>query len=208
MNFSKMNAPLYLASSSPRREELLAQMGLDCEVFPASIDESAIHDEAAVDYVCRMAKEKALEVYSKLAIPNAIVIGGDTCIAFHNQIIGKPVDANDAFQILKRLSATNHEVLSAVSVASNNGVEVALNKTVVTFKELSDQEINQYIDSNEPFGKAGAYAIQGKGAAFIENINGSYSGVMGLPLFELNKLLNQLTSEQKVTNKKVCNDDA
>lgn len=180
---------LYLASASPRRAELLAQLDLEFSVINASIDEVVLPNEQALIYVERMAIEKACAGFNSVNCSNSWVVGGDTCIVSNNNILGKPKDAEGAMQMLAALSGTTHLVLSAVAIASPKGLVSAVNQTSVRFKALSQQEIASYVASKEPFGKAGAYAIQGLGAAFIEHIQGSYSGVMGLPLFELNQLL-------------------
>lgn len=180
---------IYLASGSPRRLELMEQIGLLPKVISVDVDESVLLNESPEFYVKRLAKHKAEVGLNGLNQNSALVVGGDTSIVFRGEIIGKPNDKSDAISILSKLSGEEHEVLSSVAVASHVGCDVRLNKTIVKFKALSVEEIESYVNTKESFGKAGAYAIQGYAASFIENINGSYSGVMGLPLFELNELL-------------------
>lgn len=189
MSLIDFNFPVYLASASPRRKELLLQLGINFEVVNVEIDESVHNLEKPGDYVIRVAKQKALSAYKQLNLDSAIVIGGDTSVICDNKIIGKPLDIEHAKRILMMLSGQEHQVMSAVALVSNKTVTVKLNTTVVKFKNLSSDEIEQYIATGEPFGKAGAYAIQGLAASFVESIHGSYSGVMGLPLFELSQML-------------------
>lgn len=180
---------LYLASLSPRRKELLEQLNLEFSVLEVEIDETQLSSESPMDYVKRIAQEKASAGFTLVEGDNSIVIAGDTSVVFKGKAIGKPKDVSDAFATLKRLSGNKHRVYSAIAVKTQTQLLVDVSVTEVDFKELSTTEIADYIKTEEPMGKAGSYAIQGLGAAFIENINGSYSGVMGLPLFELNRLL-------------------
>lgn len=181
--------PLYLASNSPRRKELLHQIGLAFEVVNAPVEEVALPHESPESYVLRIAIEKALAGFNKVAGKMVWVIGGDTAVMIEGKVLGKPKNEADSFRMLKRLSGKVHTVLSGVSVVYDGEVFSVLNKTDVTFKVLTDTEILDYIASTEPQGKAGSYAIQGLGATFIQEIHGSYSGVMGLPLYELDQLL-------------------
>ncbi|MDG6774938.1 Maf family protein [Thiomicrorhabdus sp. ZW0627] len=180
---------LYLASGSPRRQELLHQLNLDFEVVNAPVEEVALPNESPESYVRRIAIEKAFSGFNKVAGKKIWVIGGDTAVVLNGKVFGKPKNEADAHKMLRLLSAKTHVVLSAVAVLFDGEAFSALNKTEVTFRELSEDEIHAYWLSGEPEGKAGSYAIQGLGARFIENIKGSYSGVMGLPLFELDQLL-------------------
>ena len=182
---------LFLASESPRRAELLRQIGVDFELHATNIDESRQANESARDYVCRMARSKALRAQEQLASDHRdfIVLGADTTIALEDDIIGKPVDRDQCRCILRQLSAREHKVLTAVAVATLDGIELRLTQNRVSFKDLSEQEIDSYCASEEPMDKAGAYAIQGKAAVFIDRLDGSYSAVMGLPLFETAELL-------------------
>ena len=178
-----------LASASPRRSELLHQIGVAHRVVPADIDESRAAGEAVEDCVQRLARSKALQVQQRLA-PGALpVLGADTLVVVDDVTLGKPRDRDDAIRMLQRLSGRSHQVLSAVALAAHNGLRHQLSRSVVRLRSLSAQECAAYWDSGEPQGKAGAYAIQGLGAIFIEHLSGSYSGVMGLPLYETAQLL-------------------
>ncbi|MBD3755311.1 MAG: septum formation inhibitor Maf [Gammaproteobacteria bacterium] len=182
---------LYLASTSPRRAELMQQLGLQFEIVNAPVEEVALPNETPFSYVRRIAIEKALDGFNKVAGKQIWVVGGDTAVVLDNKVFGKPRNAADAVRMLRLLSGKSHTVLSAVAVVYDGEVFSAVNQTEVVFRTLSEQEIQAYWASGEPDGKAGSYAIQGLGARFIEKINGSYSGVMGLPLFELDQLLSQ-----------------
>ncbi|MBF0257145.1 MAG: septum formation inhibitor Maf [Gammaproteobacteria bacterium] len=180
---------LYLASASPRRQELLRQIGLRFEVCPAHIDETPKPGELAADFVLRMAKTKALAVQAQLQEPQARVLGADTDVILDGVILGKPRDQADAAAMLGSLAGRSHEVLSAVALAGPAGLDWRLSQSRVWFRSLSAEEIAAYWASGEPADKAGGYAIQGLGAVFIQRLEGSYSGVMGLPLFETAQLL-------------------
>ena len=185
---------IYLASGSPRRRELLAQLGLSFELLVTDIDESLQSGEPADAYVCRMARDKARAALGQMPEHRAPVLGADTTVVVDRHILGKPADREAAAVMLRRLSGRDHEVLTAVALVDGNGDEqheaIAVSRTVVTFRPLSNAEIDGYWATGEPCDKAGGYAIQGFGAIFIEAIHGSYSGVMGLPLFETARLLN------------------
>ena len=182
---------IVLASRSPRRAELLRQIGIAFEVFAVDVDESVAPGEAPRDYVCRVARAKAERAAAALAGRAApvIVLAADTTIALDGDIIGKPADSADCCRILARLSGHEHEVLSAVALASATGIEVRLAPSRVAFRRLESREIEAYCASAEPRDKAGAYAIQGRAACFVRRLEGSYSAVMGLPLFETAELL-------------------
>ena len=186
---------LYLASGSPRRQELMQQLNLQFEVVQAPIDESVLADETPQAYVLRIAVEKAQAGYAKARSHNTRakiwVVAGDTAVIVDNQIFGKPTNQTDAERMLTALSGKTHLVLSSLAVISNGQTFTAVNSTSVTFKVLTPQEIQDYWLSGEPVGKAGSYAVQGLGARFITSIQGSYSGVMGLPLYELDQLLTE-----------------
>jgi len=184
-----MHSKLYLSSSSPRRKELLAQIGLTPEIVIAPVEEVALPNESPESFVVRMAVEKAMAGYDKLSGEDIYVIGGDTIVILEKKVFGKPKHKFDAFNMLSQLSGKTHTVISAVAIVHDGVVNFDKSITQVSFKNLSELEIETYWQSNEPLGKAGSYAIQGLGARFIEKIEGSYSGVMGLPLFELNNLL-------------------
>ena len=182
---------IYLASSSPRRAELLQQIGIEFETLQVDVDESQQADELADDYVRRMAKTKAEAGVSLLAQQGkeAVVLAADTIIAIGDKIIGKPLDRQQCWCILSQLSARQHQVISAVALFSGDDLETKLSSNRVWFRALSDSEIKSYCATEEPMDKAGAYAIQGRGAIFIQHLEGSYSSVMGLPLFETAELL-------------------
>jgi len=183
---------IYLASGSPRRRELLAQLGLSFELLVTDIDESLQPGESADAYVCRMARDKARAALGQMPERRAPVLGADTTVVVDRHILGKPADRETAAAMLRRLSGRDHDVLTAVAIGDGDEQReaVAVSRTVVTFRSLSDAEIDGYWTTGEPCDKAGGYAIQGFGAIFIEAIHGSYSGVMGLPLFETAHLLN------------------
>jgi len=181
------NPQLILASASPRRLELLQQIGLQPLVVPADIDETEELNESAQDFVTRMAIEKAAVVAA--LHEHAVVIGSDTSIDLDGEIIGKPENFDDAMTILKKLSARSHLVHTGVALQMGNKAASTVVTSEVSFRSLSDSEIANYWHSGEPQGKAGAYAIQGIGSVFIEKITGSYSAIMGLPLFETAAML-------------------
>lgn len=181
---------IYLASASPRRRELLAQLGIAFESIVTDIDESLQPDESAETYVRRMASAKAAAALKRLPARRAPVLGADTVVVIDGQILGKPANQAAAAAMLHRLSGRAHQVLTAVAISDGEHEAVAVSRTVVTFRPLSDTEIDGYWATGEPCDKAGGYAIQGLAATFIESIDGSYSGVMGLPLFDTAGLLN------------------
>lgn len=183
--------PLYLASTSPRRKELLEQLHLDFDVVNAPVEEVALPHESPESYARRIAIEKALAGFNKVAGKAVWVIGGDTVVLVDGKVLGKPKNQVDSYRMLSLLSGKTHSVLSAVAIVFDGEVFSAVNTTKVSFKALSETEIKEYIASGEPQDKAGSYAIQGLAAKFIVAIDGSYTGVMGLPLFELNALLIQ-----------------
>ena len=183
---------LYLASQSPRRRDLLGQLGAAFSVLEVDIVEQRAIDESPHDYVRRVACDKAKEGLASLDADKratAVVLGADTEVVLDGDVFGKPSDAADAAAMLRRLSGRMHEVISAVWLVSDDREvgEVCISR--VRFAALDDATIDAYVASGEPFGKAGAYAIQGRGATLIEYLEGSYSGVMGLPLFETARLL-------------------
>jgi septum formation protein len=188
MGPSPSRSPLVcLASVSPRRRELLAQIGVPHTVVGADIDESVRSGEAPRDYVLRMARQKALTVRERgESLP---VLAADTTVVLDNIIYGKPRDRDDGLAMLGRLSGRTHEVLTAVALAHLSEVTLRLSVSTVRFRELSLEERAAYWDTGEPRDKAGGYAIQGAAAVFIDSLSGSYSGVMGLPLFETGELL-------------------
>jgi len=177
---------LYLASSSPRRREILAALGLDFTVRSREVDETPLPDETAEDMVLRLARAKALALDVGAT---DVVIGADTAVVVDHVALGKPRDEEDAVGMLMRLSGRRHSVVTGVAVRAANSVQAVISATNVTFRDIGPDEARAYWQSGEPCDKAGAYAIQGIGGVFVENIEGSYSGVVGLPVFETIKLL-------------------
>ena len=190
----KKMARIILASSSPRRKELLEQVGLKFEIFSPDIDESVHVGESADHYVQRLAEQKAQSILAQF--PNAIVIAADTSLVLDHKIIGKPESKQHAFDIWTALSGREHDVLSGICVTSSKCdsriVQSRVVRTKVYFQKLNRLDMEQYWATGEPIGKAGAYAIQGYAARFIPRIEGSYSNVVGLPLHETLQLLNQV----------------
>ncbi|MCF9034323.1 Maf family nucleotide pyrophosphatase [Acinetobacter nectaris] len=180
-------ARLILASGSPRRAELLEQLELDFDVSSADIDETLKLGECAETYVKRVAYEKAKSVAQQFH--DCIVLAADTCISLDGSIIGKPQSKEHAFHIWQALSGRQHDVLSGVCVVAENEMYECVVKTQVTFQELSQSDMESYWQTGEPLDKAGAYAIQGIAAKYIPSIKGSYTNVVGLPLYETVKLL-------------------
>ncbi len=191
---------IYLASRSARRRELLKQMGVSFEMLllregpgrDADFDETPRPGEAPRDYTERVARVKADAGWLRLEQRRLMrhpVLAADTTVAIGNEILGKPADRDDAVAMLKRLSGTTHVVYSSVAVKYNDRLEEAMSETQVRLRELSDDEIRRYVATGEPFDKSGAYAIQGKASLFVEHIAGSYTGVVGLPVFETAQLL-------------------
>lgn len=182
-------AAVYLASQSPRRRELLQQVAVDFDVIDVDVDEQCLPDEAPADLVCRLALAKARAGRAASAGMDARpVVGADTLVVCGDRVLGKPVDRDDAIGMLQLLGGRTHQVMSAVAVAADREV-VELSTSDVTFRTLSAAECAAYWDTGEPADKAGAYAIQGYAAMFISELRGSYSGVMGLPLYETCRLL-------------------
>jgi septum formation protein len=185
-----MNAPqLILASASPRRRELLTQIGIEFQQQVADIDETQRPGELPIDYVSRMALEKARTVHA-VAQADVPVLGADTSVVIDGRVLGKPADYPHAHEMLRQLSGRSHEVLSAVALVYGREA-VAVNQSKVWFRDIGDSEIEAYWRSGEPRDKAGAYAIQGLAATFIQQLEGSYSAVMGLPLYETARLLQE-----------------
>jgi len=189
---------IYLASQSPRRRQLLEQLGVRHELLLPDAEEDAesLEDlrgrEAPATYVQRVTRAKleaAVARRVRRGLPPAPVLCSDTTVALKRVIYGKPADARDARRMLAELSGTTHRVLTAVALQHGRTTSEALSVSQVTFAPLSQVEIARYVESGEPMGKAGAYAVQGRAAAFIAGIRGSYSGIMGLPMFETAQLL-------------------
>ena len=187
---------IYLASASPRRREILVSLGFQPVLLTAETDETARPGEAVADYVARMARQKnaaarQLAAQRGLALAQPL-LSADTVVALDNAILGKPRDAAHARELLESLSGREHQVWTAVCVSLGGQTLEAAQRSDVRFKELSAQEIAAYIASGEPLDKAGAYGIQGIGGVFVAHLSGSFSGVMGLPVFETVQLLRQL----------------
>jgi septum formation protein len=189
-----MNEQIILASASPRRKQLLAQIGIRFIVNPVDIDEAPIDKEAPIDYVTRVAAEKSAACISVVnsSLP---VLAADTSVVIDNQILGKPESRTHAKTMLKQLSGKTHRVYSAISFRIREGKKTGhfqkLSVTEVTFRKITEHEIQAYLETDEPQGKAGAYAIQGLASIFVTSIKGSFSGVVGLPLFETAELLSK-----------------
>ena len=190
---------LFLASQSPRRRQLLEQIGQTFDVLTLDLPEVREAGESPDAYVRRVAGDKARAGVQMVGnVRDAVVLGADTEVVLGDDVFGKPTDASDASSMLRRLSGRTHRVLSAVWCVSTNREEFALNESTVTFDELSDAKIADYVASGESMGRAGAYAIQGRAGAFVKHLSGSYSGVMGLPLFETAQLLRRFVGERNV----------
>lgn len=180
-------ASIILASASPRRSELLQQIGVTFSVQPADVDETPDPGEAPEDYVERLARDKALAVAG--TSPGALVLGSDTSVVLNGVILGKPADRGEAVETLLTLSGATHQVMTAVALAEDKQCRSRVVITEVTFRSLSLAEIEAYVASGEPMDKAGSYGIQGLGGIFVSNLRGSYSAVVGLPLLETAALL-------------------
>ena len=179
---------LHLASASPRRRELLAALGLSFTCGSADIDESALAGESARDMALRLACAKSRTVFDSgdHAVP---VLGADTLVVLDDRIFGKPESREDALQMLSCLSGRTHKVVTGVAVMTGSGLATAISSTEVQFREIGPDEATAYWQSGEPAGKAGSYAVQGLGGIFVRSIHGSYSGVVGLPIYETADLL-------------------
>jgi len=176
---------LYLASQSPRRRQLLEQLGLTFAVLDVDVPEVRAAAEPPQDYVSRVARETAgAGLLAVMGVPAAVVLGSDTEVVLGDEVFGKPRDAAHAEDMLRRLSGRSHLVLSAVWAVSAGREEHAMSATEVTFAALDDAAIARYVASGEAYGKAGAYGIQGRAGAFVSHLAGSYTGVMGLPVHE------------------------
>lgn len=192
---------VYLASQSPRRRQLLEQIGIQYELLLASPEEDSealetvMSGELPLTYVKRVTQLKLDAAVSRMkqrGLPNAPILCADTTVALGRYILGKPEDAKDALRMLKMLSGQTHRVLTAVAVASNRKRAICVSISQVTFAPMKLSEMKSYVASGEPMGKAGAYGIQGLAASYISEIKGSYSSIMGLPLFETAQLLKQI----------------
>lgn len=186
-----MTVKIILASCSPRRVELLQQMGVRCETLPADIDETQLTNESPEAYVTRLARQKAEACLLRLTDAQRIrpVLAADTTVVLAGAVLGKPENNDDARRMLAALSGNSHQVHTAVALAFNNEIEVVLSTTVVQMMAFTPAQIDAYIASGEHADKAGSYGIQGAAGAWISHIEGSYTGVMGLPVYETAALL-------------------
>jgi len=182
---------IILASASPRRKQLLEQIGGVVDVQAVDIDESLRQDEAVEDYCLRLAIEKSSSRWS-VSMKKMPVLGADTIVVTDGLCLGKPVSQEDAFDMLKMLMGKPHQVMSAVAVVYKGEMISALSTNTVEFDVISDQAIKEYVDTGEPMDKAGAYAVQGLTAMWIKQITGSYSSIMGLPLYQTTQILQKL----------------
>ena len=193
---------IYLASRSPRRSELLHQVGIAFEILPlrddlqhdAEVDEMPMAHEEPIAYVLRIARAKAVMGWRQIMahrLPHHPVLAADTTVVLDDEIIGKPDNAEHARILLRRLSGKAHQVLTAIAVAYADRIETALSTSTVEFRELGNEEIRRYVASGEPLGKAGAYAIQGFASVYVAKIEGNYSNVMGLPMPLVRDFLNR-----------------
>jgi len=196
---------MYLASQSPRRRELLTQIGIEFSVLAVDVEEQQQVTELAADYVSRLARDKAQAgvtalANAALASPmtgaNNLVLGADTIVVYAGQVLEKPVDEADSLRMLSLLSANEHEVMTAVAIADNNHCMVELVTTKVQFRAISNSEMQDYWSTGEPKDKAGSYAIQGIAGKFVSYISGSYSAVVGLPLMQTEQLIQAFKAEQ------------
>lgn len=183
-----------LASASPRRQQLLDQIGVHYQLLPVDIDETPESNESALDFVCRLAQEKAQAGYQRQSQQQP-VLGADTIVVLNGRILGKPQSREHGLAMLTALSGNSHEVITAVAMVDGERSECSVSRSNVYFRKLNQIEIEAYWNSGEPADKAGGYGIQGLAAQFIERLDGSYSGVMGLPLFETAELLKQFGIE-------------
>jgi septum formation protein len=191
-NSASSNKTLILASQSPRRKDLLRQLGYQFTVQTSNIDETIKENEVAYDYVLRLAKKKAEHVLALLPKEEqaySVVLGSDTSVVFNGQILGKPVNEDDCINMLSLLSNNQHQVLTAIALVSESGVQREVVSTDIFFKVLTKAEIQSYWLTGEPHDKAGGYGIQGIAGQFVKTIKGSYSAVVGLPLYETAQLL-------------------
>lgn len=191
-----MKNQIILASASPRRHEIVRGIGWKVvQTVAANIDETPLVGEKARDYVLRMALEKNTAARAQTGKSKYPIVSADTSVILDGEILGKPIDAVDAAAMLRRLSGRTHQVMTAVAVSLGDKLVSCVQCSDVVFKSLSEQEISAYVAGAEPMDKAGGYGIQGLGGVFVAHLSGSFSGVMGLPVFETADLLRQLTDE-------------
>lgn len=183
---------IILASASPRRKDLLKNIGLAFEIIPSEVDEILENKPFSCELIENIALEKVVDVSGKIKDP-AIIIGSDTVVVLEGRILGKPKDRQDAFNMLKFMSGKTHQVVSAIVVYESESKKLVKNSvtTDVTFREIEDEEINSYLDTEDYADKAGAYAIQGKAALFVEKINGCYFNIVGISVYKLAKILKE-----------------
>lgn len=196
---TQLDRSIYLASRSPRRQELLAQIGVKFKVVDADVDESVLDGESPRAYVERLARAKAEAGWRRVErddLPRAPVLGADTTVAIDGRILAKPADRQEAAEMLAALSGRLHEVLTAVALRSGPHMESAVSVSEVRFKPLTGEEIERYVATGECEDKAGAYGIQGHAACFVADLRGSFSGVVGLPLYETAQLLDRFGSPE------------
>lgn len=194
---------IYLASASPRRRELLEQIKVAYQLLEVEVDETPLAAEKADDYVIRLALEKARTGWAELDEAwQKPVLGADTSVVIDGQILGKPLDEAHAIEMLLQLSGRTHQVITAIALVSEGSEQTAINRSFVTFRELSSAECQAYWHTGEPADKAGSYAVQGQAAIFISKLEGSFSGVMGLPLYETAELLHNVSVKLLKDNKK------
>lgn len=189
------NMKIVLASASPRRKELISLICEGVEIRPAECDETLPEGIGARDAVEHLSKIKN-DAARKLSAENEIVISADTVVAVDNKILGKPVDKSDARRMISLLNGRTHQVYTGVTISFENNVITFSEKTDVTFFQLTDEEIESYISTSEPYDKAGAYGIQGKASLLVSGINGDYFNVVGLPVARLNRALKELVEMQ------------
>jgi septum formation protein len=181
---------IYLASKSPRRRDLLKQINVEFELIDGNVDESILPGEKGFDYCLRMAREKVQKGWKNADRKEPRpVLAADTIVLLDNEILTKPQNENDAFEMLTKIQGRTHQVITAVALKANETIINSINTTQVSFAVMSEEDITEYIASGESLGRAGAYSIQGRIAKFIKSINGSYTGVVGLPLHETYQLL-------------------
>lgn len=181
---------IILASASPRRHEILSQAGVEFKVIPSNFDESSLEFTNIYDYSKALSYHKAKDVFKDH--PKDTIIASDTIVVIDDKILGKPKDKEDAFRMLYSLQGRKHVVITSVCIMHQDKIDTFLSKSYVTFYKMSKKEINEYIDTNEPMDKAGAYAIQGKAAKYIRSISGDYYTIVGLPIGKVIKSLKKL----------------
>ena len=187
---------IVLASASPRRKELLQQIGVQAHCMPVDIDESINENESASVYCQRLALEKAQKGW-QVSAKNHPVLGADTIVVMDDEILGKPKDENHALSMLMALANRQHTVITAVAMVFQNKQKVVQSSSLVQFSAINEQDVNNYIKSGEPMDKAGSYGIQGYAARWIKHISGSYTGIMGLPLYETMQLIEQFSQNHE-----------